>query len=291
MNRDLAVTRVALEGLLGRKLRTVLTAIAIVLGVAMVSGTFVLTDSIDKAFNSIFTDVRKGSDVVVTGKAATSTNRRLDRADVASVAPAEGARRCSDVAAAEGGVGGDAQLIGADGKAIVYGGAPNLGFSIANGASRFNPLSLVDGTWPHGDEVVIDTVDREQEALRRSATRSASRRRGRSCRLKISGIVKFGTASRPSAARRSPASTCRRRSASSTSRASSTRSTIAAKPGVSDRAARGRRSQTILPPNAQVRTGGAAGRPRTRRTPTRSSRSCAASCSRSAASRSSSAAS
>ena len=46
---------VALKGLLGRKLRTALTAVAIVLGVAMVSGTFVLTDSIDKAFDSIFT--------------------------------------------------------------------------------------------------------------------------------------------------------------------------------------------------------------------------------------------
>src|ERR1051326_7310985 len=62
--------KVALAGLFGRKLRTALTALAIVLGVAMVSGTFVLTDSIDKAFNFIFTDVRKGSDAVITGKAA-----------------------------------------------------------------------------------------------------------------------------------------------------------------------------------------------------------------------------
>ena len=64
------MTRVALAGLLGRKLRTALTAIAIVLGVAMISGTFVLTDSIDKAFNSIFTEVRQGSDFVISGKAA-----------------------------------------------------------------------------------------------------------------------------------------------------------------------------------------------------------------------------
>ena len=53
------MTRVALAGLLGRKLRTALTAVAIVLGVAMVSGTFVLTDSINQAFNTIFTEVRK----------------------------------------------------------------------------------------------------------------------------------------------------------------------------------------------------------------------------------------
>ena len=46
----------ALKGLLGRKLRTALTAVAIVLGVAMVSGTYVLTDSIDQAFDAIFNE-------------------------------------------------------------------------------------------------------------------------------------------------------------------------------------------------------------------------------------------
>jgi len=48
--------RVALKGLLGRKLRTSLTAIAIVLGVAMVSGTLSLTNAIDSAFKQIFSD-------------------------------------------------------------------------------------------------------------------------------------------------------------------------------------------------------------------------------------------
>ena len=52
--------RVALRGLLGRKLRATLTAIAIILGVAMVSGTYVLTDSIDRAFDNIFSDTRAG---------------------------------------------------------------------------------------------------------------------------------------------------------------------------------------------------------------------------------------
>ena len=48
--------RVALRGLAGRKFRTVLTAIAIVLGVAMMSGAYVLTDTIDKAFDAIFVE-------------------------------------------------------------------------------------------------------------------------------------------------------------------------------------------------------------------------------------------
>ena len=64
------MTRFALKGLLGRKLRTILTALAIVLGVTMVSGTYILTDSIDQAFDQIFTDIRKGSSAVITGKAA-----------------------------------------------------------------------------------------------------------------------------------------------------------------------------------------------------------------------------
>jgi putative ABC transport system permease protein len=187
------VTRVALRGLLGRKLRTILTAIAIVLGVAMVSGTFVLTDSIDKAFGSIFTDVRKGSDAVITGKAATSTNN----GSAAPTLPASlltKVRALPDVSVAEGGVGGEAHLIGSDGKAIVYGGAPNLGFSIANGASRFNPLTLLSGHWPHGDEVVIDhsTASKEHFAVGDEIGVQAE---GPVVRFKISGLVKFGSGS------------------------------------------------------------------------------------------------
>ena len=47
--------RVTLRGLASRKLRAALTAFAVILGVAMVSGTLVLTDTIEKAFDSIFT--------------------------------------------------------------------------------------------------------------------------------------------------------------------------------------------------------------------------------------------
>ena len=86
------MVRFALKGILGRKLRTGLTAIAIVLGVAMVAGTFMLTDSIDKAFDSIFTDVRKGSNAVVTGKSAfdLSEGGRHQLADARRVAAAGG---------------------------------------------------------------------------------------------------------------------------------------------------------------------------------------------------------
>src|SRR5665809_6882 len=59
---------VSLRGLLGRKLRAVLTAIAIVLGVAMISGTYILTDTINRAFTTLFTESYAGTDAVVTGR-------------------------------------------------------------------------------------------------------------------------------------------------------------------------------------------------------------------------------
>jgi putative ABC transport system permease protein len=97
--------RVALAGLLGRKLRTALTAFAVVLGVGMVSGTLVLTDSIDKAFNFIFTDVRKGSDVVVSGKSPFHiTEGRGTFAPTIPQSLVTKVRALPDVALADGGV-------------------------------------------------------------------------------------------------------------------------------------------------------------------------------------------
>ena len=64
------MTRVALKALWSRKLRTFLTGFAIVLGVATITGTYVLTDSISKAFDSIFSTIYQGTDAVITGETA-----------------------------------------------------------------------------------------------------------------------------------------------------------------------------------------------------------------------------
>ncbi len=189
------MTRFALRGILGRKLRTVLTAFAIVLGVATVSGTYVLTDSIDKAFDSIFTTSREGSDAVISGKSAFDltegsgvTAPPFDESLLAKV------RALPDVAQADGQVNGEAQLIGRNGKAVVYGGAPNLGFSIARGSSPFNPLALVQGAWPHGNEVVIDKSTAGKEDFKVGQTVGVQAE-GPVRRLRISGLVKFGSVS------------------------------------------------------------------------------------------------
>ena len=154
------MTRVALKGLFGRKLRAALTAIAIVLGVAMVSGTYVLTDTIKAAFSTVFTTVYKHTDAVITGQSAIGGNGRNGQ-DLPPSVPASLLTRVQalpGVAAATGGIGDRAHLVGHNGKTISHGGSPGLAFSYDPAGERFNPLTLTKGTWPAGpDQVAIDS--------------------------------------------------------------------------------------------------------------------------------------
>ena len=59
---------VALKGLAARKVRALLTALAVVIGVSMVSGTFILTDTMQKSFNGLFTASSAKTDAVISGK-------------------------------------------------------------------------------------------------------------------------------------------------------------------------------------------------------------------------------
>ena len=97
------------------------------------------------------------------------------------------------VAAAEGSVDSDTtQLIGDDGKAIVFGGAPNLGFSIGNPDSPFNPLTLVEGEWPGPNEVMVDKETASKEDLEVGETIGVQAE-GPVQRLRISGIMQFSS--------------------------------------------------------------------------------------------------
>jgi putative ABC transport system permease protein len=150
---------VALKGLAARKVRASLTAIAIVLGVAMISGTYVLTDTINSGFDTIFTQSYVNADVVISGKAA------FDSANGTTVEPPPlpesllpKVQKLPGTAVAAGSVASNnVKLIGRNGKVIASGGAPTLGFSVTPAGQIFNPTKLTAGRWPHGsNEVVID---------------------------------------------------------------------------------------------------------------------------------------
>ena len=57
--------RVMIKGLLAHKLRLALTALSVVLGVAFVAGTFVLTDTLAATFDNLFAEVNGNTDAQV----------------------------------------------------------------------------------------------------------------------------------------------------------------------------------------------------------------------------------
>ena len=60
--------KVAFRGLFARKTRLFLTALAVALGVTLIAGTYVFTDTINNSFDRIFTETNKGTDVSISPK-------------------------------------------------------------------------------------------------------------------------------------------------------------------------------------------------------------------------------
>ena len=185
---------VALKGLAGRKLRAALTAVAIVLGVAMISGTYVLTDTIKAAFSTVFSTVYAKTDAVVTSKVAFGNNSNSNNLPPSFPQSLLGkVRNLPGVAAADGGISDFAHLVGRDGKVISGHGAPSLAFSVhSRGDQRFNPLTLVSGAWPVGPhQVDIDehTASSEHYDVGQSIGVIAN---GPVTQYRIAGIVKIG---------------------------------------------------------------------------------------------------
>ncbi len=150
--------RVTLRGLLARKVRLLLSAIAVVLGVAMVSGTYVLTDTISSAFDNLFSSVNRNTAVAVrgaTGAGFSNTASDADRPPLPQSLVAK-IRAVPGVKQAEPEVFGTAVIINpATNKAISNGGAPQLGRVYSGGP--LSSLTLAEGHAPQtSKQVVID---------------------------------------------------------------------------------------------------------------------------------------
>jgi putative ABC transport system permease protein len=150
------MTAVALKGLLARKTRAILTALAIVVGVAMVSGTYILTDSIQAAFHNALDNAYSNSSVIITGKQIVSNANNNPTVPASLLGKV---RALPDVAGATGGfLFDDVKLIGTGNKAIGTGTSPSFGFGVDPHSKQYNPITLSSGHWASGpSEVVIDT--------------------------------------------------------------------------------------------------------------------------------------
>jgi putative ABC transport system permease protein len=154
--------RVALKGMLGRKLRTILTMLAIVIGVSMVSGTFVLTDTIDRAFTTVFDSSYAETDAVVSGTKlvdwSASGNATVPASLLAKVQSLPDVEEATGSLVDLSGETNTARLVDEEGKVIGGAGSSSYGFGLDGDAERFNPFHLVEGTWATGpNDVVIDS--------------------------------------------------------------------------------------------------------------------------------------
>src|SRR3954469_21860260 len=144
--------KIAVRGLLARKLRLALTALAVALGVTLIAGTYIFTDTITKSFDNIFTQTNKGTDV------ALSPNNDLAGDDDPPPIPAKvlaDVKKVDSVATAEGSVfsqGGSFRK--ADGSKL-----KGQGFNAIAGAhdvQRFESFAPTQGHLPRtADEVAI----------------------------------------------------------------------------------------------------------------------------------------
>ncbi|WFE48232.1 ABC transporter permease [Verrucosispora sp. WMMD1129] len=147
--------RATLKSLLARKVRLILSGLAVVLGVMFVSGAFVLTDTLGRSFDSLFADAYAEVDVNVAAKPKLELGE-MEGEQLATPFPAatlETVRAVDGVAEATGVVGVDgARLIGSNGKAVTSFGPPQLG---GNWTGESDLVRLREGRAPQADDEIV----------------------------------------------------------------------------------------------------------------------------------------
>ena len=183
--------RVALRGLASRKLRSLLTAFAIVLGVAMVSGTFVLTDTIDSGFDTVFSESYEGADAVISPE--TEFGRQAAGSGGFPASVLEDVEALPSVAEAAGSLRDSARLIGRDGEPLGGSSVSPLALGLDPADERFSPVRIVDGEWPDGSgQIAIDRRTFDDEGLALGDAISATAR-GPVQEFEIVGVVELGS--------------------------------------------------------------------------------------------------
>ncbi|MCU0270639.1 MAG: FtsX-like permease family protein [Acidimicrobiales bacterium] len=149
---------VTLKGLLAHKLRFAMTALAVVLGVSLMTGTMVLGDTVTRTFDDLFTEVNAGTDAVVRSSSVVTGGPAGDQRATVSTDLLDDVAAVPGVAAAEGVTMGYAQIVDRSGDALGNPGqgAPTYGMSWP-AVEALNPFTLTDGRAPTAPgEVVID---------------------------------------------------------------------------------------------------------------------------------------
>jgi putative ABC transport system permease protein len=191
----------ALRNLLAHKLRLLTTGLAVTLGVAFMAGTLVLTDTIQRTFDDLFSDALANTDAVVRAESSFDdpggfgdVRGRIDASLLDEVADVDG------VALAQGDVWGFAQVVGTDGDPIGNPGVgpPTVGTNWPEG--ELNTWTLDAGRPPEtDDEVVLDKASAD-DAGYGVGDEATILLRGEPRQMTVAGVATFAGADSPGGA-------------------------------------------------------------------------------------------
>jgi putative ABC transport system permease protein len=151
--------RATFSGMRQRKLRLVLSGLAVLLGVMFVSGALILTDTLGRSFDRMFAGVYENVDVQVHGEPRIAVGE-LEGEQVPANLPAntvDAVAAVPGVAGVTGEVEADgARLIDADGDVVPTAGPPRMG---VNWTGEDGLVQLREGRGPTApDEIAIDAA-------------------------------------------------------------------------------------------------------------------------------------
>jgi putative ABC transport system permease protein len=180
-----------LRGVVARKLRGVLTGLAVFLGVAMIAGTFMLTDSVNTSFDNIFSESNSGVDVSVKTRETIEDSRgALPPAFDAAVL--DRVRAVDGVEEAAGGIfDPTVSVLDEQGRRVGPTGPPHFAISVV--PDRFSPWNYSEGRPPEtADEMAIDNFTAEREGWK-IGDRVRVAGTGAAKTYTITGIARWGS--------------------------------------------------------------------------------------------------
>ena len=185
--------KVTLRGLMAHKVRLVATALAVLLGVAFMTGTQVLTSSVSASFDKVFADVYASIDVVVRSSTEVDTpfgsqRTRVDGSLVPTIEAVDG------VKAAEGQVVAQIRVLDKQGEPLgLLAGAAQLRPQLAH-LTRAQRLDHRRGRRrrPAPTDIVLDAKSASRRRLRRRRPDRASRSPAACSDFTVVGIARFG---------------------------------------------------------------------------------------------------
>jgi putative ABC transport system permease protein len=185
------VTGLTIKSLWARKVRVFATSLAVILGVAFIAGSYVLTDTIFAAFDEIFSESLQGTAVVITAQNPIEQDSgEVPTIPVSYLPKVKGVDGVKEAAGAIFTPGG---FFDAENKAIGTKFAPK--FISSTLPEGLESLTYVDGRKPHGPgEASLDKAAAESAGLGLGDTLKIVGQ-GRAVPFKLVGLTQLGQAS------------------------------------------------------------------------------------------------